>query len=130
MVKLRGNEENPIYFGATPEILRIAGELRHSKTSSEKLLWIHLRKKRIDGFRFRKQHAIKDFVVDFFCFDAMLVIEVDGDVHNERYQMERDIERTEILRSLGLRVIRFTNGEIETNIEFVLDKIQMALTDK
>jgi very-short-patch-repair endonuclease len=130
MVKLRGNEKSRMYFGATPEIIRIAGELRRATTPSEKLLWTHLRKRRIDGFRFRRQHAIKDFVVDFFCLDAMLVIEVDGNVHNESYQHERDIERTEILKRFGLRVLRCTNSEIESDIEKVLQKIQKALENK
>ena len=88
MAKLRGAEEYPIYFSTTPEILRIAGELRHSMTPAEKKLWEYLRNRKISGYRFRRQHPLNEFVVDFFCFEAMLALEVDGAVHEDRYQKE------------------------------------------
>ncbi|MCX6248136.1 MAG: endonuclease domain-containing protein [Bacteroidetes bacterium] len=129
MIKLRGAEENLIYFGATPEVLRIAGELKHSMTPSEKLLWEQLRRRNVKGYRFRRQHAVKDFIVDFFCYEAMLAIEVDREVHDERGQNERDIERTTILNQLGIKVLRFRNSQIENNIEEVLHIISMKLKE-
>ena len=90
MVKYEGQEDYPIYFGAGPERVRIAGDLRKSMTPAEKVLWKRLRNRQLKGFRFRRQHPMKDFIVDFFCYDAMLVIEVDGEVHNETHQQERD----------------------------------------
>jgi len=66
MVKLGGQEDYPIYFGVGPELLRIAGELRKSMTPAEKILRTRLRNRQIKGFRFRRQHPIKDFIVDFF----------------------------------------------------------------
>jgi very-short-patch-repair endonuclease len=124
MVVLRGKADYPFYFGASPEILDRARELRNTMTQSERILWQRLRRKQIDGFKFRRQHAINQFIVDFFCYEAMLIIEVDGGVHSDLYQKERDEGRTAILSEFGLRVIRFSNDEIEYGILFVIDKIR------
>ena len=127
MAKLRGQEDYPIYFGAGPEMLRIAGDLRKSMTPAEKVLWERLRNKQVSGLRFRRQHPIKDFVVDFFCYDALLVIEVDGTVHDETSQKERDEQRTIILQKLGLKEIRFTNYEVIHHTDQVIKKIETEL---
>ena len=127
MAKLRGQEDYPIYFGAGPEMLRIAGDLRKSMTPAEKVLWERLRNKQVSGLRFRRQHPIKDFVVDFFCYDALLVIEVDGTVHDETSQKERDEQRTIILQKLGLKEIRFTNYEVIQYTDQVIKKIETEL---
>jgi very-short-patch-repair endonuclease len=127
MVKLGGQEDYPIYFGAGPELLRIAGDLRKSMTPAEKILWERLRNRQIKGFRFRRQHPIKDFIVDFFCYDAMLVIEVDGEVHSDEHQHERDEQRTNILNRLGIRELRFTNQDVINQTDKVINKIESAL---
>jgi len=127
MAKLRGQEDYPIYFGAGPEMLRIAGDLRKSMTPAEKVLWERLRNKQVSGLRFRRQHPIKDFVVDFFCYDALLVIEVDGTVHDETSQKERDEQRTIILQKLGLKEIRFTNTDVIHHTNQVIRKIETEL---
>ncbi len=127
MAKLRGQEDYPIYFGAGPELIRIAGDLRKSMTQAEKVLWERLRNRQINGFRFRRQHPIKDFVVDFFCYDTMLVIEVDGSVHNDLSQKERDEQRTLILKRLGIHEIRFTNDEGNNRTDQVINKIEKEL---
>ena len=128
MAKLGGREEYPIYFGAGPELLKIAGELRDSMTPAEKVLWEKLRNRQVKGFRFRRQHPLKDFVVDFFCYEAMLVIEVDGSVHNEASQKERDEQRTIILKRLGIKEIRFTNHEVTYQTEQVIKRIESELS--
>lgn len=128
MAKLGGREDYPFYFGASPEMLRISGDLRKSMTPAEKVLWGKLRNKQVNGFRFRRQHPIKDFIVDFFCYDAMLVIEVDGSVHQEIKQSERDEQRTLILKRLGIREIRFTNDEVINHTDFVIEKIEAVLS--
>jgi len=130
MAKLRGNEAYPIYFGAEPEILRLAGDLRRNMTKAERILWNHLRNKQLDGYRFRRQHPVKDFVVDFFCYEAMLVVEVDGSVHSEHTQAERDIERTRLLNQLGIGVIRFANDEVESNINEVITRIKGEIEER
>ena len=129
MVQLKGKEEYPFYFGASLEILSRAGDLRRNMTKAEKILWQKLRDKQLDGFRFRRQHPIDTFIADFFCYQAMLVVEVDGNVHDDISQAERDIERTRILNRHQIRVIRFTNTQVENNINFVLDEIRIALLE-
>ena len=127
MAKLKGAEEYPFYYGAKPDGLRLAGDLRHNMTRAEKLLWGQLRNRKMNGFRFRRQHPINEFIVDFFCYEAKLVIELDGDVHMDPAQMERDIERTRILNRHGLFVIRFKNEEVEKNMKYVISQIKKDL---
>jgi len=129
MIKLSGREEYPIYFGAKPEMLQIARELRKNMTQAEIILWNKLRNRKLNGFRFRRQHPINVFVVDFFCYESMLVIEVDGDVHNDITQKDRDIERAKILKEFGIKEIRFKNNEVLNDISSVLEKIKMVLTN-
>lgn len=130
MVKIKGEEDYPIYFGAGPELMRIAGDLRKSMTLAEKILWEKLKNRQLNGFKFRRQHPLKDFIVDFFCYDAMLVIEVDGAVHDDDYQNERDFQRTQILKRLGIKEIRFKNEELVNHIDQVIQKIEAALENK
>ena len=127
MVKLRGREAYPFYFGAKPALLKAAADLRKNMTRSEIILWEQLKNKKLENVRFRRQHPIGVFVVDFFCYEAMLVVELDGEVHNDSYQKERDIERTRMLNDLGVCVIRFYNHEVDNNIDGVLKEIQNQL---
>jgi very-short-patch-repair endonuclease len=127
MAKLRGGEAYPIYFGAKPELLRIAGDLRHSMTPAERLLWNKLRNRKLLGFKFRRQHPFNEIILDFYCHDARLSIEVDGDVHLDLYQKERDKERTFILNKFGIKELRFSNWEVENQKEKVLDRIKNYL---
>jgi very-short-patch-repair endonuclease len=128
MAKFSGHEDYPIYFGAGPELLRIAGELRRTMTPAEKVLWESLRNRQVKGCRFRRQHPIKDFVVDFFCYDALLSIEVDGEVHSDKYQRERDEQRTIILKNLGINELRFKNDQVLNHIDEVIKKIEAELS--
>jgi very-short-patch-repair endonuclease len=127
MVKLKGRENYPIYFGAKPKHLGFAYDLRNSMTDAEKALWERLRKRQLAGFRFRRQHPVNEFIVDFFCYEKNLVIELDGGVHDDNYQMERDNERSIILNRLGLKVLRFRNEEIFNDIDSVLNSITQNL---
>ena len=90
-------------------------------TPAEMKLWQHLRRRQIDGLHFRKQHAIGNYIVDFFCAQAKLVIEVDGDSHAE--QIEYDLARTDYLNERGYAVIRFTNREVFNQLEAVVQRI-------
>jgi len=128
MVKLKGRESYPIYFGATPELLRLASDLRKNMTKAEVVLWEELRKRKLEGLKFRRQHPIGVFVVDFFCYEAMLVIEVDGNVHDTHYQSERDTERTRILKDFGIIELRFRNEDILNNLGKVISEIKIYLT--
>ncbi len=95
-------------------------------TAAEKRLWVGLRGHRL-GTHIRRQHPIGDrFVVDFFCADAGLCIEVDGDTHDEPGQPEYDAARTAWLNERGYRVIRFTNDDVRLNLAAVLEAIREA----
>ncbi|MGD0756154.1 MAG: endonuclease domain-containing protein [Bacteroidales bacterium] len=99
-----------------------ARELRKKMTEPEKILWSHLRKRNQHGLYFRRQHPYGIYILDFYCFEANLVIEIDGIIHLSRHTY--DIERTKYLKSSGLSVLRFNNNDIETRIEWVLEKIK------
>ena len=101
-----------------------ARKLRANPTDAEIRLWSHLRRKQLDRFRFRRQQPIGPYVVDFFCSDAKLIIEVDGGQHAGSTTDER---RTRWLESHGYRVIRFWNNDVLANTEGVLLRILEAL---
>ncbi|CAM4180087.1 leucine--tRNA ligase [Gillisia limnaea] len=101
-----------------------AKQMRSNSTQAEKLLWDCLISKKL-GYKFRQQHLIGDFIVDFVCLSKKLVIEVDGNIHDS--QQEKDEERTKIINNLGFRVVRFRNEEIIGNIDFVLEQIKIQL---
>jgi very-short-patch-repair endonuclease len=101
-----------------------ARDLRARETPVEDLLWEELRGRRLDGMKFRRQHPIGPFVVDFCCAECRLVIELDGGVHAE--QRDRDAEREAILATAGYRVIRFPNQSIRENLPEVLAAIRVA----
>jgi len=103
----------------------LARQMRHAPTPAEDKLWQRLRNRQLHGFKFRRQHAIERFIVDFYCAEARLIVEVEGAIH--QYTQEEDAIRQEFLESLGLRVLRFTNDEINTSLDKVLEKISAAL---
>ncbi|HRA73250.1 MAG TPA: endonuclease domain-containing protein, partial [Flavobacterium sp.] len=97
--------------------------MRKSPTNAEKVLWSEIKSKSM-GNKFRQQHLIGDFIVDFVCLSRKLIIEVDGDYHFTDEQIQLDNERTIALNQLGYKVIRFTNNDILKNIHSVLSAIQ------
>jgi very-short-patch-repair endonuclease len=97
--------------------------LRNNMTFAEEVLWHELRTRRLEGRKFRRQHSIENFIVDFYCAAEKLVIEVDGSVHNTLEAIANDKLRDETLRSLGYTVLRFKNDEVLENISAVKDKI-------
>ncbi|PRX52237.1 leucine--tRNA ligase [Salegentibacter salegens] len=108
-------------------LLEKARENRNNPTDAEKALWNYLRNKNL-GFKFRQQHLIDDFIVDFVCLSKRLVIEVDGDIHDQ--QVEQDENRTKILESKGFKVIRFRNEEVIGDIDQVLERIETSLREQ
>ena len=103
-----------------------ARQLRLEQTPAEALLWQYLRNRQLDGFKFRRQHPIDRFVVDFCCPERRLIIEVDGAVHQD--QGAYDENRTAALQALGYRVVRYTNDQVELDIMNVLDSLRHHLT--
>lgn len=108
------------------ETLTTAKSLRTTGTDSEQRLWYHLRAKRLAGLKFRRQHPVPPYVVDFYCEELKLVIELDGSQHNE----DSDRTRTRFLERQGLTVLRFwdndvlqrTDGVLETIVAFAQDR--------
>ena len=105
-----------------PIILARSREMRHSQTAAEATLWIHLRNRKME-FKFRRQHPIERFIIDFYCPEVKLCVEIDGESHLEPRQQEYDAARTKYLESLGCTVIRFANEEVRFNILGVIQTI-------
>ena len=105
----------------------LAREMRRNPTPEEDKLWQRLRKRKVLGFKFRRQHAIDRFIVDFYCSEARLVVEVEGPIH--RYTQEKDTVRQEFLENLGLHVLRFTNDEVSNAFDSVIERIAAALSE-
>ncbi|MFC3650473.1 endonuclease domain-containing protein [Dyella humi] len=105
--------------------VRRARDLRGNMTDAERLLWCHLRNRLFSGRKFRTQHEIDRYIVDFVCAEAKLIVELDGGQHAE--QMEQDAERTRRLETLGYRVLRFWNDDVLTNTDAVLEAILEVL---
>ncbi|AZA87031.1 DUF559 domain-containing protein [Chryseobacterium shandongense] len=115
---------NPVLY---KELKIRARELRDQMTEAETLLWNIVSGKKFEGYKFRRQYIIDQFIVDFVCLRANLIIEVDGKFHDEEAQKEKDASRTEILQSYGFKVIRFTNEDVLTNLDSVLHTISEEL---
>ncbi len=98
-------------------------QLRENMTDAERHLWAKIRMKQLKGYQFYRQKPIGDYIVDFFCPRAKLVIEVEGSHHFSDEMTEYDRIRNEYLSSLGLRVLRFTNIDVLTHIESVVESI-------
>ena len=109
----------------TRELQQAARGMRTVATEAEDVLWEALRGRRLDGLRFRRQHPVGRFVLDFYCPIHKLVVEVDGGVHDA--QEERDAERTAVIEAHGYRVIRFRNEDVMQNLPAVLDGIRTAI---
>jgi very-short-patch-repair endonuclease len=103
--------------------LTFAKRLRKCETDAEKRLWYHLRAKRFQGMKWRRQHPLPPYVMDFYCHAAMLVIELDGGQHGAR----QDSTRTAFLESLGLQVLRFWDNQVLSETNAVLELIFTAM---
>lgn len=108
----------------TKEKLQRAKELRREMTLAEKILWQELRANKL-GVRFRRQQVIQGFIVDFYCHQAGLVVEVDGDIHD--LQKDEDERREKVLGEMGLRIVRFQNDEVVRDLSAVVGKIKACL---
>jgi very-short-patch-repair endonuclease len=105
-----------------PELKELARQLRKNSMLSEVLLWRHLKGKQILGYDFDRQKPIDNYIVDFFCNELRLAVEIDGETHN--YKIDEDKERQERLEKLGIRFLRFTDMDVKKNIEGVVAVIE------
>ena len=99
--------------------------LRKNATDAEKLIWRRIRNRNLAGYKFRRQHAIGKYIVDFVCLERKLIVELDGSQHFERQKY--DNKRTEYLKHLGFDVLRFWNNEVFDNVDGVLERILCTL---
>src|SRR5579863_3656190 len=100
-----------------------ARQLRATQTSAESKLWRVLRNRRLARWRFRRQHPINGYIVDFVTLDGKLIVEVDGATHSTERELRYDAKRTRILTSLGFHIVRVTNIDVYENIEGVQEVI-------
>lgn len=112
----------PRIRGTTPEIEEAARRLRKNLTPAEACLWSALRNKQLEGLRFRCQHPVSNFILDFYCAACKLVVEVDGEIHDR--QIDYDRERTSTLAEYGYRVLRFNNEQVIDDLSSVLAEIK------
>lgn len=101
--------------------------MRKAPTIAEKKIWTALRSRQIDGLKFRRQHGIGVHIVDFYCDQCKLIVEIDGSVHDTFEANEYDQERTLYLQSAGYGIVRFRNADVMNNLEGVLEKIRTEL---
>jgi very-short-patch-repair endonuclease len=117
-----------MYFGAKAVTIETAKLLRNNMTYHENLLWENLKGKQICGVRFRRQHPIMFFIADFYCHEAKLVVEVDGEIHDDK--KEYDDGRSAEMEKFGILVLRVTNSEVETDLEKVICKIETTVNKR
>src|SRR6266478_826661 len=104
---------------------KVARRLRQHQTDAERVLWLRLRGRRLDGWKFKRQAPIDRYIVDFFCADAKLIVEIDGGQHGIRDAHDRN--RTMVLEAMGCLVLRFWNNDVMKNTEGVLEEILSTL---
>ena len=124
MKKLKPNHDEGMWKGAPSDSFTKAQFLRRNETKAEKLLWEKLRNNQLGGLKFRRQHPVNIYIADFYCHKFKLIIELDGDYHNQEEQKQKDEVRTEVLRLNDLKIIRFKNEEVEQDINQVLITIK------
>lgn len=104
--------------------------LRNNPTQAEAFLWGYLKNSQLEGRKFRRQSSIKNYIVDFYCAEEKLVIELDGDFHFDEKAMKEDKKRTKKIEEEGIKVIRFENQEVLLNLDKVLIEIKSQFINK
>jgi very-short-patch-repair endonuclease len=105
-------------------------QLRNQMPSAEVILWSRLQKRQMSGFKFRRQYSVGNYVLDFYCPEARLAIEIDGDSHFQNGASDYDSSRQKSIEQFGIRFLRFTNLEIYKHLNKVLESIKVALEEK
>ena len=116
-----------LHLWARGKLYMYSRRLRKESTNAEKILWEKLKNRNLNGFKFRRQHPLGGYIADFYCHEKKLVIELDGGVHDEEMNAIYDVARTLDLKDSAIKVIRFKNEEVETNLRYVLNEIRKAL---
>ena len=118
-----------MFKGAPVSAFAKAKSLRKNMTRAEKHLWKHLKSKKFLGYKFRRQHPLHLFIVDFYCHKLGLIIEVDGGYHNQTLQQKMDEQRTLLLKFQSLTLLRFSNEQVLLSTETVLQQIEQKINE-
>jgi very-short-patch-repair endonuclease len=110
-----------------PQLKKRRRQLRNSLTPAEALLWKNLQRSQVGGRKFRRQHSVRPYVVDFYCPACQLAVELDGQGHFDSTRSEYDVKRMRFLEEKGIRVLRFENRQVFESLEEVLATIQVHL---
>jgi len=119
--------KHDMFLGDDGYLFEKARQLRGHETEAEKLLWSKLCKKQLE-VKFRRQHPIYTYVVDFYCHSHRLIIEVDGPIHETMEAKFNDSVRSEAFREFNIEILRFTNNEVLSDIEAVIQQIRIHLS--
>jgi very-short-patch-repair endonuclease len=98
-------------------------DLRKNETKAEEILWKFLKNKQLESRKFRRQYSLGDYILDFYCSQERLAIEIDGEIHLQK--QEYDKERTQFIENFNIKVLRFKNEEVESDLEKVLETIKL-----
>ena len=122
----------PLTYRGDKRIVTLAEpvrRLRHEATDAERVLWRRLRARQMAGAKFRRQHQYGPYILDFYCPERRLAVELDGGQHYEQTQVGRDLARTRYLAGQGVRVMRFSNVDLLTQTDSVIESIWLALQE-
>ena len=128
MVQLRNTRESILNIRANKVAIENARLLRKNMTSAEKILWQELKGRKLNGLKFRRQHPIHFYIADFYCHELKLIIELDGEVHNEVLVDEHDKNRTAELDRFGIKIIRFMNDQVLNSLDQTLNTIKSQIS--
>jgi len=115
--------ERTMFYGASPNTFDKARLLRNNMTEAEKIVWDKLKNRKVFKARFRRQHPIGSFIVDFYCHEYKLAIEIDGEIHLKTEVNEYDDGRSHDIEKLGIKILRFTNNEVFKNLNKIIVEI-------
>jgi very-short-patch-repair endonuclease len=124
MIYITKSFQGNLNFGAKREIFENAKELRKKETEAEKAFWKAVRSSRLDGLKIRRQHPVKQFILDFYCHEYLLGIEIDGSVHENEEAKDYDLNRTAEIENLGITILRFKNEEVLSKLPKVINEIR------
>ncbi|MGN8055800.1 endonuclease domain-containing protein [Pedobacter sp. 22163] len=120
--------KDKLFHGANLKLFEFSKALRKNQTEAEEIMWQCLRNRKILNFKFRRQHPVHKFIADFYCHEAKLIVEIDGGIHNHHENQEYDQNRTDELKEIGITIIRFTNEDVNNNLNEVINVIKRYLS--
>ena len=121
--------ERTMFYGASPNTFEKARLLRNNMTEAEKIIWDKLKNRNVFKARFRRQHPIGIFIADFYCHECKLAIEIDGEIHLKNEVIEYDDGRSHDIEKYGIKILIFTNNEVFTGLNNIIEKILRAIAD-